>query len=252
MIHLYEFLRAEPLPKEAAWVKDAICFTCDYKSTADAFSEDGALVLGTFPKLPFRQVWLEIEVTEEYLIAVALRDGGSVRGGYVFAKDSGAGWGSLSTVWVAPGDETVKMAFSAHHSQADKDAVGGFVSIAFSLFKALAEGAAEVTQHEVRTIKRGQLAKKGIPPLYTYHTLVLKPRVEPGPPLGGTHASPRAHLRRGHFRHYKSGKVVWVEAHAVGDKKLGLVHKDYDCTQLTTNLSTGIPSSLDDMRSTIV
>ena len=121
-----------------------------------------------------------------------------------------------------------------------------------NLLFALTDGSAETAPHQVRTIKPGQLAKKGVPPIYTYHTLVLKPRVEPGPPLGGTHASPRAHLRRGHFRHYKSGKVVWVEAHAVGDKKLGIVHKDYDCTQLTTSRSTGMPLSLEDMRSTAV
>lgn len=36
---------------------------------------------------------------------------------------------------------------------------------------------------------------------------------------GGTHASPTPHQRRGHYRHYKSGKVVWVRQANVGGKK---------------------------------
>lgn len=35
----------------------------------------------------------------------------------------------------------------------------------------------------------------------------------------GTHASPSPHQRRGHYRHYKSGKVVWVRQTNVGGKK---------------------------------
>ncbi len=45
---------------------------------------------------------------------------------------------------------------------------------------------------------------------------------------GGTHASPRLHLRRGHWRHYKSGKKRWIKPMWVGDKDLGVIHKDYE------------------------
>lgn len=43
-----------------------------------------------------------------------------------------------------------------------------------------------------------------------------------------THASPCLHERRGHFRHYKSGKVVWINSTYVGDKSKGMVKKDYN------------------------
>ena len=33
--------------------------------------------------------------------------------------------------------------------------------------------------------------------------------------LGGHHASPREHIRRGYWRHYKSGKTVWIESTTV-------------------------------------
>lgn len=42
----------------------------------------------------------------------------------------------------------------------------------------------------------------------------------------------RYHMTRGHFRHYKTGKVVWVKAHYKGDKSKGIINKDY---QLTTH-----------------
>jgi len=41
----------------------------------------------------------------------------------------------------------------------------------------------------------------------------------------GTHASPREHHRRGHWRTYKSGKQGWVRAAKVGDPSLGVIRK---------------------------
>lgn len=70
-------------------------------------------------------------------------------------------------------------------------------------------------------------AKRGKAPLFSYWTLQLGPKNERGEALGGTHASPRVHLRRGHPRQYAPGKYTWVQPHAVGHRELGMVHKDY-------------------------
>jgi hypothetical protein len=44
----------------------------------------------------------------------------------------------------------------------------------------------------------------------------------------GTHASPRQHWRRGHWRTApKSGKQVWIDPSLVGDEKNGKIIKDY-------------------------
>lgn len=43
----------------------------------------------------------------------------------------------------------------------------------------------------------------------------------------GTHAPPRQHWRRGHWRHYSSGKTVFIEPMLVGDEKNGKIIKDY-------------------------
>jgi hypothetical protein len=71
-------------------------------------------------------------------------------------------------------------------------------------------------------------AAKGKPPLvYTWHTVKLVPNAPPAEPQGGTHASPRRHQCRGHWRNCKSGKRVWVKDCWKGDASKGLVFKDY-------------------------
>ena len=70
---------------------------------------------------------------------------------------------------------------------------------------------------------------RGKKPLFSYWTLEIDiPRkVRDRVDLGGTHSSPRVHLRKGHPREYAPGLWTWVRDHAVGYKSLGMVHKDY-------------------------
>lgn len=75
-----------------------------------------------------------------------------------------------------------------------------------------------------------EICKRKVPP-WEYHEVELSSL--PGYiyiPKGGTHASPRWHMRRGHWRNYKSGKRVWVEQMEVGDKSKGVIVKDYVVT----------------------
>jgi hypothetical protein len=71
--------------------------------------------------------------------------------------------------------------------------------------------------------------KQGKVPLFSYHTLHLDipNKKNNGESLGGTHASPRLHLRRGHIREYQPGKFCWVQPCMVGDPEKGFVGKDY-------------------------
>jgi len=78
--------------------------------------------------------------------------------------------------------------------------------------------------------------KAGKPALYSYKVLVLarsKVRAFPG---AGTHNSPRIHLRRGHLKHRKTG-TFWWQPHAVGDRKMGVVAKDYNAKRLVEQSS---------------
>jgi len=70
-------------------------------------------------------------------------------------------------------------------------------------------------------------AKRGLKPLYEWHTIVIEPSQVKQKPQGGTHASPRRHQARGHWRTYQSGKRGWVRECFRGDANKGAVFKDY-------------------------
>ena len=70
--------------------------------------------------------------------------------------------------------------------------------------------------------------KKGKRPLFEYKILEVKSQkgTTGNPGLGGTHASPRMHVRRGHIRRLPS-KQVWVQPCVVGNQCNGSIKKDY-------------------------
>jgi hypothetical protein len=75
-------------------------------------------------------------------------------------------------------------------------------------------------------------ARRGKLPLFSTWTLELdlENRVASREDLGGTHASPRLHLRRGHARQYAPAKWCWVQPAVVG-RSHGIIHKDYAVRQ---------------------
>jgi hypothetical protein len=78
------------------------------------------------------------------------------------------------------------------------------------------------------SITNKRRAAKGKAPLiYDWHTVVIEPVKPSGECLGGTHASPRQHERRGHWRTCANGKRVWVRHCTVGDASRGTIFKDY-------------------------
>jgi len=81
-------------------------------------------------------------------------------------------------------------------------------------------------QHPSAKLQKSR-AKRGKAPLFSYWTLQLNGRSDRGNHKGGTHDSPRVHLRRGHPRQFAPGKWTWVQPCAVGNKAAGMVHKDY-------------------------
>lgn len=80
-------------------------------------------------------------------------------------------------------------------------------------------------------INSKRAAKGKGPVLFDWHTVTVAPTPAKGEHQGGTHASPRLHDRRGHWRKYPSGKVGWVKNCKVGDASRGAVFKDYEVKQ---------------------
>lgn len=70
--------------------------------------------------------------------------------------------------------------------------------------------------------------RKGKKPLVEFRLISVTAQKRNLPSIPqGTHASPRQHWRRGHWRTYKSGRRAWVEPMLVGDEKNGKIVKDY-------------------------
>lgn len=79
-----------------------------------------------------------------------------------------------------------------------------------------------------KTFINKKRAAKGKPALtFDWHTVTIEPPKLKNEPQGGTHASPRLHDRRGHWRNHPSGKRVWVKSCKVGSASKGVVFKDY-------------------------
>jgi hypothetical protein len=77
-------------------------------------------------------------------------------------------------------------------------------------------------------INRKRAAKGKSAISFDWHTVEIGPKSIKGEAQGGTHASPRLHDRRGHWRTYPSVKKGWVKACKVGDASKGVVFKDYE------------------------
>lgn len=105
-----------------------------------------------------------------------------------------------------------------------------FESISLLQFCA-AMACSNVRYEEIRAPKfiNSKRVARGEVPFFEYKVLTVdvSKRNERGDPLGGTHASPRQHLRRGHIRRYRSGLTIWINAMTVGRAENGSVDKDY-------------------------
>lgn len=85
------------------------------------------------------------------------------------------------------------------------------------------DGFKSVPHTHRRSTKRGKFG-------WSYKIVDIDPLKESCRALaagGGTHASPRWHMRMGHWRTYRDGRKVWVRPCEVGDKTRGGVVKDY-------------------------
>lgn len=79
--------------------------------------------------------------------------------------------------------------------------------------------------------------RKGKRPIFEWKVIdvtAAQAQPEGHAPTGKTHASPRRHVRRGHQRRYKNGKVVWIREMMVGKIEFGYIHHSY-----TSNLTKG-------------
>lgn len=101
-------------------------------------------------------------------------------------------------------------------------------SLVLEFIEALSCTNIEATTFQEANPKNAKRIKQGKLPMYETKVLTLKmTRSESqGSGLGGSHASPRQHLRRGHIRRLPSGNI-WVNSCVVGSSGKGIIDKTY-------------------------
>lgn len=111
----------------------------------------------------------------------------------------------------------------------DREIVRGLLATVGAWLKSLDAGTATHIPTARKSLINSKRAAKGLGPiLFDWHTVSIEPVAAKSPHQGGTHASPRLHDRRGHWRKHPSGRRVWVKPCKVGDASKGVVFKDYE------------------------
>jgi hypothetical protein len=111
----------------------------------------------------------------------------------------------------------------------DPQVTRGLLATVGAWLRSLSPGSTAYTPTARKSLINSKRAAKGQGPiLFDWRTVMVEPAKPKGGHQGGTHASPRLHDRRGHWRTMKkSGKRVWVRDCKVGDASKGVVFKDY-------------------------
>lgn len=184
-------------------------------------------------KQPFQVVWFEADFEDA--------NGYDVVGQMCWLDDTGAVncqiWRRQEGVWRYEAtwkDDLVNAGKIRVFDWADDQdehlpVIGQTASYYKAFFSALNCSNINSVEHSPSEKLQKARAKRGKQPLFSYWTLEIdlpKSRAV-GEDYGGTHASPRLHLRRGHPRQYAPGKYCWVQPCVVGNKAAGMVHKDY-------------------------
>ena len=82
--------------------------------------------------------------------------------------------------------------------------------------------------HKASRSMNARREKKGKAVIDSFWTLEINNTIyQKTESKGGTHASPRLHTRRGHFRKLPNGGRTYVRSCKVGDSSHGLIDKDY-------------------------
>jgi hypothetical protein len=117
-----------------------------------------------------------------------------------------------------------------------EDGPTGYATVATGIvWRALAILAADtgMEPREIPQMRRRKLARAGVTGwewnLVSIDLAGIRAKVFP---KGGTHAAPRWHIRRGHWRNLADGRRVFVRECEVGDKARGGVVKDYEVAAL--------------------
>lgn len=221
------------------WVSEAIIFDCGEVSNLPPPRTDS---LPHLIKPPFKKTIIQLHGCNGHELLL-IEDAPLTRGFYIkviFIKNDGAIGISPDTLYrLADNNKIFKMSILVDQMSQKAISDSNSTAALTELIDASAQWAAHIFRllrcKNVGTVDNpapAALNKKrtaaGKVPIFSHKTLHLQVPAEyqKNPHQGGTHASPRIHLRRGHIRTISGDRELWIEETTVG-KKHGIVHKDY-------------------------
>ena len=155
-----------------------------------------------------------------FMLSVTVRDKTTIVGGWILNK---SGFRKLGAFLLAEHNgEPHAGEFLGEVTQEDVNMMCGIVAMFYASLDTKVESYVLVP-HQANISR----AKRGLKLLYEWRTAVIEPSKSKQEHQGGTHASPRRHQARGHWRNYKSGKRVWIKECWRGDASKGSIFKDY-------------------------
>lgn len=204
----------------------AMCFDAGHVDSLYGFK-----VVSELARLPFDPCWIEVESDDFFLCALMSYVSDSVVGGHIWSKNKQTNDWMFRCAFSCD-SETKKTGFQAVNEDSVIEGLNELVAVFRCFLSALNCTNVSRVEHKQDEKLQKARAKRGKQPLFSYWTLELDlTRAESSESLGGTHASPRLHLRRGHARQYAPGKWTWVQPCVVGNNQSGMVHKDYKVVQ---------------------
>lgn len=219
----------------SAFRREAESAVCFWVGSADEMYP--LAIIPELCRLPFEKCWFEVLVAtpgEPPYVAAAFVTRGenhTESGAFtsvVFQRLGGGRWAYTGGIYGTVYDYS----FFLCHPDSEVECVA-MLGTVFRFLSALHCSNVTRENHAPSEKLQRSRARRGKRPLFSYWTLnVLHGGGIGGGSRGGTHASPRVHLRRGHPRQYAPGKWTWVQPHAVGNPAAGVVHKDYALSPL--------------------
>lgn len=228
-------------PDQVEWVlsqaQDAVCF--------DIGDVDGLRNLKPIPELfktPYLVTWAQARLQDGILGVLASQTAEEQWNIAVFNKRSGVVWQMVNILKVYIDERgDIKCEDILSCSKKNSDLAFEYSAAAINIFGrflvALNCKNVERLEHPAPKFLNSKRIEKKKQPLFSYWTLhLLNDQSIVNKGNGGTHSSPRLHLRRGHIRQYAPGKYTWVDSCVVGNKEKGIVLKDYSLKHATEEL----------------
>ena len=216
--------------RDCKWLESAQLFDMGKIEALQQFSPFDDILR----KLPYPECWFESEDQFGTHVGVYLtaEDSGEI-GGSIFTYESGMKWILMAVfsidadhggIFVSPIEYKTKSGVLPLQPGVYVNAALAYVAKFLSALRCVNVDAVRIDPPPAMQKARARRGKK---PFFSHWVLVLRGKSATGEWLGGTHNSPRVHLRRSHFREYSPGKWTCVSECVVGNKSLGMVTKSY-------------------------